>query len=152
MDNGSTGVPAFEMPQNPNTTNTNGNMMMPQGPNFAQQPAVPEALPQTAGNHPGASNMPPMQPPMQPPQMAQYAAQPPRMHPPMAQPPHTGSPISAHLTAEDAELIEKAWVDKAKEIVERTRHDPYIQNREITKMKADYMKKRYNKDIRIPED
>jgi general stress protein 26 len=53
--------------------------------------------------------------------------------------------------ADDADLIEKEWVEKAKEIVEQTKHDPYLQNKEITKVKADYMKKRYNKDIKLED-
>lgn len=54
--------------------------------------------------------------------------------------------------ADDADLIEKEWVQKAKEIVERTKHDPYQQNKEVERMKADYMQKRYNKDIKLTED
>jgi hypothetical protein len=51
--------------------------------------------------------------------------------------------------ADDVDLIEKEWVDKAKEIVDRTSHDPYLQNQEITKVKEDYLKKRYNKSIKL---
>lgn len=51
--------------------------------------------------------------------------------------------------ADDTDLIEKEWVEKAKAIVAQTKHDPYVQNTELTKMKADYMKKRYNKDLRL---
>lgn len=144
MDNGSTGVPQFEMPHQPNQSGGNA---VPQNPNYAPQPAAAEMLPM-AGNQPG---MPmPMQQPVAMPQ--QMPMQPPvQQH--MAQPPmQARPPITAHLMAEDTDLIEKEWVEKAKEIVERTRHDPYLQNREITKMKADYMRKRYNKDIRVPED
>lgn len=54
--------------------------------------------------------------------------------------------------ADDTDLIEREWVDKAKEIVARTRQDPYLQNKEVERMKADYMKKRYDKDIKIAED
>lgn len=50
--------------------------------------------------------------------------------------------------ADDADLIEKAWVEKAKAIVAQTRHDPYEQNRALTNFKADYMKKRFNMDIK----
>ena len=53
--------------------------------------------------------------------------------------------------ADDSDLIEKEWVDKAKHIVEHTKHDPYRQNKEMTNMKADYLKKRYNKDIKLSE-
>ncbi len=49
--------------------------------------------------------------------------------------------------ASDSDLIEKEWVIKAKQIVEHTAEDPYLQQQELSKMKADYMKKRYNKDL-----
>lgn len=51
--------------------------------------------------------------------------------------------------SDDSDLIEKEWVTKAKRIVERTRHDPYKQSEELTLFKADYMKKRYNKTIKV---
>lgn len=50
---------------------------------------------------------------------------------------------------DDTDLIEKEWVDKAKQIVERTRDDPHRQSEELTEVKADYMKKRYNKTIKV---
>ena len=53
------------------------------------------------------------------------------------------------LAADDADLIEKAWVERAKAIVAGTRDDPYRQNRELNSFKADYMKKRYNKEIKV---
>lgn len=56
------------------------------------------------------------------------------------------------LIADDADLIEKEWVEKAKQIVEHTKHDPYLQNKEINRVKADYLKKRYNKDLTISDD
>jgi hypothetical protein len=60
----------------------------------------------------------------------------------------TTNSISSSLLKDD-DLIEKEWVDKAKAIVERTRDDPYKQSEEMTLMKADYMKKRYNKTIKV---
>lgn len=53
--------------------------------------------------------------------------------------------------ANDIDLIEKEWVLKAKQIVQHTYDDPYTQQAEISKMKADYMKKRYNKEVKIAE-
>jgi len=50
---------------------------------------------------------------------------------------------------DDGDLIEKEWVDKAKKIVENNRHDPFKQSEELTVFKADYMKKRYNKNIKV---
>ena len=143
MDNGSTGVPQFEVPRQPGV----GAQEMPAvNPNYAPQPPRHEALP-PQGNVPGT----PVPMPQVPPAALQPQFQAPSTQPMQASAP-AAPPISAHLTAEDADLIEKEWVEKAKEIVERTRHDPYLQNREITKMKADYMKKRYNKDIKVPEN
>ncbi len=51
--------------------------------------------------------------------------------------------------AADDDLIEKEWVEKAKQIVYQNREDPYNQNKQISAVKADYMKKRFNKDIKI---
>lgn len=63
----------------------------------------------------------------------------------------TAVEIDLPLEAEDNDLIEKEWVDRAKQIVEHTREDPYEQQRALSQMKADYMKKRYNKDIKISD-
>ena len=54
--------------------------------------------------------------------------------------------------ADDTDLIEKEWVIKAKEIIARTKHDPYQQNKEVERMKVCYRKKRYNKDVKLTED
>ncbi len=59
---------------------------------------------------------------------------------------------TAPQIADDADLIEKEWVDKAKEIVEHTRDDPYKQNQGVNKLKADYIQKRYNKQIKTGEE
>lgn len=53
--------------------------------------------------------------------------------------------ITLPPAAQDNDLIEKEWVEKAKQIVEHTRDNPYEQQRALAEMKADYMKKRYNK-------
>lgn len=47
--------------------------------------------------------------------------------------------------------LDNEWVNKAKEVVERTHTDPYIQSRELGKIKVQYIKARYNKDIKISE-
>jgi hypothetical protein len=51
------------------------------------------------------------------------------------------------LTADDTDLIEKQWVSRAKTIVAQTQDDPYKQKKEMGKVKADYIKKRFNKTI-----
>jgi len=49
--------------------------------------------------------------------------------------------------AEDSDLIEKEWVEKAKAIVEKTRHDPFTQSLELNQLKTDYLQKRYGKKV-----
>ena len=60
----------------------------------------------------------------------------------------TDSPV----IADDNDLIEQEWVDKAKAIIEKTREDPHMQNKEIGEVKADYIKKRYNKEINVNKE
>lgn len=55
-------------------------------------------------------------------------------------------------TATDADLIEKEWVEKAKKVVAETKHDPYLQGQEVSKLQADYLKKRYGKVVSLPSD
>lgn len=62
--------------------------------------------------------------------------------------PKDNSPMSAS----DEDLIEKEWVDKAKKIVAQTRDDPYTQEKEVSKLQADYLKKRYGKEIKLSSD
>lgn len=51
------------------------------------------------------------------------------------------------LVAGDDDLIEKEWVDKAKEIIAKTRDDPFRREAEIGKLQIDYVKKRYGRQI-----
>lgn len=62
----------------------------------------------------------------------------------------TKSPHAPSI-ADDNDLIEKEWVNKAKLIVAKTKDDPREQSKELYKYKADYIKKRYNKDIKVSE-
>jgi hypothetical protein len=51
------------------------------------------------------------------------------------------------LVAADEDLIEKEWVDKAKKIIEETKDDPYRREQEVGKLQADYLRKRYGKEL-----
>lgn len=53
--------------------------------------------------------------------------------------------------ADDVDVIEKEWVDKAKKIVSTTKDDPYQQERQVSHLQADYLMKRYNKQVKVPE-
>jgi hypothetical protein len=51
--------------------------------------------------------------------------------------------------AADDDLIEKEWVDKAKKVVAESRDDPYKLEREVSKLQADYLRKRYGREIGV---
>lgn len=50
-------------------------------------------------------------------------------------------------SAADDDVIEKEWVDKAKKVVNETKDDPYRQERAVGKLQADYLRKRYGKQL-----
>lgn len=95
---------------------------MPQAPPAAAQPVSPPMAPPAQGPPPAAAGQ-------------------------LAQP--ISTPITGTLPAADSDLIEKAWVKTAKAIIDQTLEDPYLQNKEITQVKVEYVKKRYNKDIKV---
>jgi len=53
--------------------------------------------------------------------------------------------------AADADRIEKEWIDKAKSVIARTLDDPFTQKNEMSKVKAAYIKKRFNKTLKTRE-
>lgn len=49
--------------------------------------------------------------------------------------------------AADDDLIEKEWVDKAKQIVNQTKDDPHQREKGVTKLKVNYLKKRFGREL-----
>ncbi|MGV9001997.1 MAG: hypothetical protein ACOH18_03525 [Candidatus Saccharimonadaceae bacterium] len=62
---------------------------------------------------------------------------------PQAQPTSSSTP----LVAADEDLIEKEWVDKAKEIIDQTRDDPHTRTQKVNELQRDYLQKRYGKVV-----
>ncbi len=58
---------------------------------------------------------------------------------------------STPTVADDVDVIEKEWVNKARSIVDATRDDPYKQEKEVSKLQAEYLLKRYGKQVKISE-
>ena len=50
--------------------------------------------------------------------------------------------------ADDVDVIEKAWVDKAKQIISDTKDDPHAQEKAFEQLQIEYHKKRYGRDIK----
>lgn len=55
------------------------------------------------------------------------------------------------LVANDDDLIEKEWVDKAKKIISETKDDPYRREAEVGKLQVEYLRKRYGKELGVSE-
>lgn len=139
---------------NPNTNETAGMQLpppvieqSPSGTNNAESLSlVPEQGPAVAERAPAASAAP-----------ASGVASIPLPLPPMPMPPvppiqndnTSGAVQSKTASVDDRDLIEKEWVNKAKQIVEQTRDDPYKQSEELTVFKADYLQKNYGKNIKL---
>jgi len=58
----------------------------------------------------------------------------------------SAGPVDDNDTAFDEE-----WVNRAREVVSKTKTDPFTQSQELSKLKAQYIKLRYNKDIKVSE-
>lgn len=73
------------------------------------------------------------------------------MQAPMPQQPTPVATTATPLVAADEDLIEKEWVDKAKDILSKTKDDPYARTAQINDLQRDYLQKRYNKVIGASE-
>lgn len=60
------------------------------------------------------------------------------------------SPATGPATAEDVDVIEPEWVDKAEEVVQKHSGDPYGEEEAVEDLQRDYLKKRYNYDVSDP--
>ena len=55
------------------------------------------------------------------------------------------------LVAADEDLIEKEWVDKAKEIILHTKDDPHARTQKVNELQRDYLQKRYGRTVGASE-
>lgn len=116
------------------------------GQYFEQSPVLPtpetgiesgaERIEQRSEATPAAVNSMPVLPPLQ---VAPVPAPITDPNPPVVD----DNPIAAS----DDDLIEKEWVDKAKKIIMQTKDDPYLREQEVNKLQADYLRKRYGKEL-----
>lgn len=58
---------------------------------------------------------------------------------------------SSPLVAADEDLIEKEWVDRAKEIILHTKDDPHARTLKVNELQRDYLQKRYGRTVGASE-
>ena len=49
----------------------------------------------------------------------------------------------------DNDLIDKEWVERLKKILKQTAGNPYQQSLEVSRLKADFLKTKFNKEIKV---
>lgn len=59
------------------------------------------------------------------------------------------APVSTSplIAAADEDVIEKEWVDKAKQIVSATPDDPHSRSDQVSALQKEYLQKRFNKEL-----
>ena len=68
-----------------------------------------------------------------------------------------GSDDSAHTQtdhrtqSDDSDRIDPVWINKTKAVISQTRNDPYEQKIQVSKVKAEYIQKRFNKQVKTDE-
>lgn len=98
------------------------------------RPAL-EAMPDRSAQQPAASNSP-------------VSVSLPILPTPSSRQDQAAAPLSKNpVSANDDDLIEKEWVDRAKKIISTTKDDPHRREVEIIKLQIDYLKKRYGRTI-----
>lgn len=55
--------------------------------------------------------------------------------------------VTTPIVAADVDLIEREWVDKVKNVIAETRDDPYRREQEVKTLQADYIRKRYGREL-----
>ncbi len=55
--------------------------------------------------------------------------------------------VTSPLVAADEDVIEKEWVDRAKQIILETKDDPHQRSSKVNELHKDYLQKRYGKEL-----
>jgi hypothetical protein len=132
--------------------------MNPNGENAPSFELPPRQSPETETQLEGTSEAPPAR-------QEQVAKQPPPAlpavpedipavdQPVIAAPPQdiAALPADPHAIAQDSDHIEREWVDKVKNVIAKTHNDPYLQKDQMSRVKAEYIQKRFNKTIKTDE-
>ncbi len=137
------------MAENIRESNPTPQFELPQTPTGGQEALTERAIEQKPAGEPAAGKKAPKAltpPPAEPPAVTVVTAT------DKQDPASAGQgQISGDMKAEDTDLIEKQWVDRAKAIVAHTQDDPHKQKDEMSRFKAEYVKKRFNKTVPVDD-
>lgn len=60
--------------------------------------------------------------------------------------------VQPNLAVPDEAEMDKAWVDQAVVVLDKTRDDPFLQSQEIAKLRAQYMQSKFDKKIKLAQE
>jgi len=66
--------------------------------------------------------------------------------------PHLTADDRNPATADDADVIEKEWVERIKAIIKETGDDPHQKEQAVSKLQADYLEKRFGVQVKLPQE
>lgn len=110
------------------------------------QPQSQQSQPINNAAQPAQAGMPPMPSPQPAVNMSSGPARSQAAAQSMA-----SAPQQVPQAADDGDVIEKEWVERVRQIIAATAQDPYLQNKRLTELKAEYMQKRYGKTIKLSD-
>lgn len=55
------------------------------------------------------------------------------------------------MAASDSNRIEKQWIERAKVVIAQTKENPFAQKNEMSRVKAEYIEKRFNKKLKTDD-
>ena len=58
----------------------------------------------------------------------------------------------APQSAGDTDTIEPVWIKYIKKTIQKNKSDPFAQAQELSYLQADYLKKRFAKELKVPEN
>ena len=115
-------------------------------PNFASPEALQTISPERVEQRSAVELAPP--PPPAAPPLQQVAM--PTVQPPVDN--ATTSPVANPTAANDDDVIEKEWVDRAKQVILQTKDNPYAREKAIGELQRDYLSKRYGRQVGASND
>lgn len=118
-------------------------------PNFASPETLPNASPERVEQR-SAVELAPQPQPVPLPMPAQVAIPVPPAPTPATPTPDPG--VSNPIAANDDDVIEKEWVDRAKQVIIQTKDNPYAREKAIGELQRDYLAKRYGRQVGASND
>ncbi len=117
-------------------------------PDASSPETVPSSSPERVAQRSAVELAPQPRQPMQMPVMPQVTVPP----APVVNPASDDTTVLNPSAATDDDVIEKEWVDRAKQVILQTKDNPYAREKAIGELQRDYLAKRYGRQVGASND